>query len=243
MTGHAQGDSTPRDLAASPDWADWAAEQADRIEMGEPPDLDALDGLPPEEAEELRQLLSTIRRVASFGQGATHDVDNDEPESGLSPRSRMLGEFRLIREVGHGGMGVVYEAEQVGLRRRVALKVLHLTTALDRRHHKRFLIEARAAAALRHRHIVPVHAVGSEHGIPYYVMQFIDGCTLAQVLEQFHGRDGASPSGVYASGTIPPPCCGPAADRPARPPRTSRRPGASRPTSRARRTATRSSSA
>src|SRR5204862_1577365 len=88
------------------------------------------------------------------------------------PVSGVLGDFRIIREVGRGGMGVVYEAEQVSLGRRVALKVLPYAGALDPRHLQRFRNEARAAASLKHDHIVSVHAVGCDRGVHYYAMEF-----------------------------------------------------------------------
>jgi serine/threonine protein kinase len=94
-----------------------------------------------------------------------------------------LGDFRLVREVGRGGMGVVYEAEQISLRRRVALKVLPFAAALDRRQLQRFQNEALAAAHLRHEHIIPVFAVGSDRGVHYYAMQFVEGQSLADVIE------------------------------------------------------------
>ena len=78
-----------------------------------------------------------------------------------------LGDFRLLREVSRGGMGVVYEAVQVSLGRRVALKVLPDAAALDPRHLQRFQVEAQAAASLNHPHIVPVFATGSTEGVPY----------------------------------------------------------------------------
>jgi serine/threonine protein kinase len=90
-----------------------------------------------------------------------------------------LGEFRLIRELGRGGMGVVYEAEQLSLNRRVALKVLPFAATLDPRQLQRFKHEAHAAASLQHPHIVPVHAVGCDRGVHYYAMQYIEGQTLA----------------------------------------------------------------
>lgn len=93
-----------------------------------------------------------------------------------------LGDFRLIREVGRGGMGVVYEAEQISLSRRVALKILPFAAALDSRHLQRFKTEAQAAAQLHHTNIVPVYAVGCEQGTHYYAMQFIEGQTLASVI-------------------------------------------------------------
>jgi serine/threonine protein kinase len=93
-----------------------------------------------------------------------------------------LGDFRLLREVGRGGMGVVYEAEQISLRRRVALKVLPFAAALDPRQLQRFKNEALAAAHLRHENIVPVHTVGEERGVHYYAMQYVEGRSLAHVI-------------------------------------------------------------
>jgi eukaryotic-like serine/threonine-protein kinase len=106
----------------------------------------------------------------------------------------VLGDYRILREVGRGGMGVVYEAEQISLGRRVALKVLPFAATMDPRHLKRFHNEARAAASLHHEHIVPVYAVGSERGVHYYAMQFLDGLTLAQLLER-QRQGGAAPEG------------------------------------------------
>ncbi|MBM4070337.1 MAG: serine/threonine protein kinase, partial [Planctomycetes bacterium] len=94
----------------------------------------------------------------------------------------LLGDFRIIREVGRGGMGVVYEAEQVSLNRRVALKVLPFAATLDPRQLQRFKNEAQAAAQLHHTNMVPVHYVGCERGTHFYAMQFIDGVTLAAAI-------------------------------------------------------------
>jgi tetratricopeptide (TPR) repeat protein len=100
-----------------------------------------------------------------------------------------LGDFQLLREVARGGMGIVYEAEQISLRRRVALKVLPLAGALDPRRLQRFQNEARAAASLHHEHIIPVYAVGCERGVHFYAMQFIEGCSLAQLLKALRPED------------------------------------------------------
>jgi serine/threonine protein kinase len=94
---------------------------------------------------------------------------------------RALGDFRIVREVGRGGMGVVYEAEQLSLGRRVALKVLPFAAALDAKQLQRFKNEAQAAAHLHHPHIVPVYFVGAERGVHYYAMQLIEGQNLAAV--------------------------------------------------------------
>ena len=103
---------------------------------------------------------------------------------GRSAPPARLGDYRLIREIGRGGMGIVYEAEQVSLGRSVALKLLPYTASLDPRSVQRFQVEVQAAAYLHHPHIVPVHAVGCEAGIHYYAMQLISGHSLAAIIGQ-----------------------------------------------------------
>jgi len=95
---------------------------------------------------------------------------------------RVLGDFEIIREIGRGGMGVIYEARQLSLNRRVALKVLPFTSLLNPLQLARFENEARAAACLHHPHIVPVYGTGSDRGIHYYAMQFINGQDLSAIL-------------------------------------------------------------
>ena len=92
-------------------------------------------------------------------------------------------------------MGVVYEAEQISLRRRVALKVLSLAGGLDARQLQRFRTEAQAAAGLHHTNIAPVYAVGCERGVHYYAMQFIDGPSLAEVIAALRQEAGLPPAG------------------------------------------------
>src|SRR5437868_3643702 len=103
-----------------------------------------------------------------------------------------LGDFRILREIGRGGMGIVYEAVQISLGRQVALKVLPFASTLDAKQLQRFKNEAQAAAHLHHQNIVPVYGVGCERGIHYYAMQFIDGQTLAAMIAELRplaGRD------------------------------------------------------
>jgi serine/threonine protein kinase len=124
---------------------------------------------------------------------------------GLGTAPCVLGDFRLSREVGRGGMGVVYEAEQVSLGRRVALKVLPFAAGLDSRQLQRFKNEAQAAALLQHPNIVPVHAVGFEHGVHYYAMQFIEGRSLAAWVEELRGAEVPWTSSLPLSASVPNP--------------------------------------
>ncbi|WP_254053804.1 serine/threonine-protein kinase [Singulisphaera sp. GP187] len=96
----------------------------------------------------------------------------------------------MLREVGRGGMGIVYEAEQLSLGRRVALKVLPLAAAMDPRALQRFQLEAQAAAWLQHPRIVPVYAVGSLGDVPYYAMHFIEGASLAELIAELRRLEG-----------------------------------------------------
>jgi serine/threonine protein kinase len=118
---------------------------------------------------------------------------------------QQLGEYRIVREIGRGGMGVVYEAEQESLGRRVALKVLASHAVIDERHRQRFQREARAAARLHHTNIVPVHGVGEQDGLHYYVMQFIEGKGLHEVVTELArlrpARRDATPTPVNTDGT------------------------------------------
>ena len=104
--------------------------------------------------------------------------------------TEILGDFELVREIGRGGMGIVYEARQRSLNRRVALKVLSSGLGLTAKAVVRFRREAEAAAKLHHTNIVPIYATGEDRGIHYYAMEFVDGPSLDQVIRQM--RDARS---------------------------------------------------
>lgn len=106
--------------------------------------------------------------------------DTDAPPAAL----QKLGEFTLLRELGRGGMGVVYDAQDSLLGRRVALKVLRFSALGDSPAVERFRREAATAAKLHHTNIVPVFSVGSHEGTHYYAMQLVEGRNLAEVLRQ-----------------------------------------------------------
>jgi serine/threonine protein kinase len=148
----------------------------------------------PEDRHELEEFFAAHDEVERLAAALREPAGHVEQP--LSVRDLgTLGDFRLLREIGRGGMGVVYEAEQVSLRRRVALKVLPFAAAVDSRQLQRFKNEALAAAHLRHENIVPVYAVGEERGVHYYAMQFIEGRSLATLVTELQAST-ARPSAV-----------------------------------------------
>jgi eukaryotic-like serine/threonine-protein kinase len=158
--------------------ADQVADLAERIARGEIPDVGRLEDEKPGISGALHRLLPTIRLLSEF---------SDEPAAEAPEVWRMrppdiLGDFRLGREIGRGGIGVVYEATQISLGRRVAVKVLPPTSLGDPRQVRRFEVEAQAAASLQHPGIVPVFAYGRERGVPYFAMRLIEGRNLAEIV-------------------------------------------------------------
>ena len=198
--------------------ADIAEEFLRRIERGEDPDVEEYVRRYPKMAGVLGQVLPVLRIA-----GATDAVWDREGEAAAPDGrvDRVLGDFRILREIGRGGMGVVYEAEQRSLGRRVALKVLPFAAVMDHRQLQRFKMEAQAAAQLHHTNIVPVYSVGCERGVHYYAMQYVDGHSISTVIRELRrlsGLEGADTgsaegpvshlandltSGRFAAGTAP----------------------------------------
>jgi len=163
-----------------------AEEFLERFRRGERPALSEYTGRYPELADDIRELFPALVmlegvRPASVANSATDDTF---APAGVANKLERLGDYRILREVGRGGMGIVYEAEQESLGRHVALKVLRTAALLDSRHLLRFQREARSAARLHHTNIVPVFGVGESDGTHYYVMQFIHGQGLDQVMTE-----------------------------------------------------------
>ncbi|HJQ81899.1 MAG TPA: protein kinase, partial [Lacipirellulaceae bacterium] len=150
-----------------------------RLDRGEPIDVADIIARNPGCEAGLRQFLRQERNLHQAV--ATAACGSLTPHGELAGRT--VGDFRVKRLIGRGGMGVVYEAEQISLGRRIALKVLPFAATLDKQHLARFKNEARAAATLNHPNIVPIHSVGSEGDLHYYAMQLIDGHSLAQLLD------------------------------------------------------------
>ncbi|MEM7315674.1 MAG: serine/threonine-protein kinase, partial [Planctomycetota bacterium] len=160
----------------------------EQLRRGETIDLAAYEREFPNQIEEIRCLLPTLKTMVGLGCSSFDRKEvNDRTEADLTKEKR-LGDFILFDEIGRGGMGVVYEAEQVSMNRRVALKVLPFASLLDEKAITRFQNEARAAGTLEHPNIVPVYAVGKEHGVYYYAMSLINGLSLAEMIAQLRTR-------------------------------------------------------
>ena len=170
-------------------------------------------GRDPDRAEFLRRhadlapVLAECLDALRFVREAAADVRPGTPVRPFSPSPMdanpggpvgpgfVLGDYRIVREVGRGGMGIVYEAAQLSLDRRVALKALPFAATLDDKEVQRFRIEAHAAASLRHPNIVPVYGVGCERGIHFYVMPFIEGRPLSDLVRGLRCLSGMEPAG------------------------------------------------
>jgi serine/threonine protein kinase len=208
-------------MKANPEAADVSAEVLmgqvveellDRLHLGERPDVESYVRRYPQLASVLRQMLPALELMRAAGVGLIAD---DELSASAALVAGCLGDFRILREVGRGGMGVVYEAEQISLHRRVALKVLPFAATMDPRHLRRFQNEAQVAACLHHTNIVPVYFVGCERGVHFYAMQFIDGQPLSDVIHQLRQAERTGPlAGGEPTTSYPPSPGDPAAAPP-----------------------------
>ena len=181
-----------------------------RVQSGEPVCIEEYVRQHPSRADELRRMFPAIKLLVQLGRSSASRPDpNQSPappvisgpdgtavNNALEPST--LGDFRILREIGRGGMGIVYEAEQLSIGRRVALKVLPFAAVLDLRQIQRFQNEVRAAGQLHHTNIVPIYTVGCDRGVHYYAMHFIDGQTLAELIQSLRG-DGSRQSAVGSS--------------------------------------------
>jgi serine/threonine protein kinase len=160
-----------------PNPIDQLAEQfAERLRRGERPALSEYVQQYPELADETRELFPTLEMMEQLKPTSADD------DFSAGQRPERIGDYRLLREIGRGGMGVVYEAEQLSLGRHVALKMLSSDSLTNPTYLERFRREAKAVARLHNPNIVPVFGVGENDGVHYYSMQFIRGEGLDKVL-------------------------------------------------------------
>jgi serine/threonine protein kinase len=175
-----------------------ADEFTQRLDRGERPSVEEYVEKHPEIADVLREVLPAL--------GLLRLADMEAPQADGEPNlGAPLGDFRLVREIGRGGMGVVYEARQLSLNRPVAVKVLPFAAALDPRRLQRFKKEALAAASLHHEHIVPVYFVGCERGVHFYAMQYIEGRSLAVIIAELRRVASQGPADLQRTVPYAPP--------------------------------------
>jgi serine/threonine protein kinase len=177
-------DSTDSDLDALDALV---AEFTAQVRRGETPSVDDYVRRHPAWAAQLRELLppvATMEQLKRLKHAARAAAEG-------AAHLEHLGDYRILREIGRGGMGIVYEAVQQSLGRHVALKVLPGHSLLEPKKLERFRREAQAAAKLHHTHIVPVFGVGEQDGLHYYVMQLIQGQGLDCVLADWRQQAGA----------------------------------------------------
>lgn len=162
-----------------------ATEYFERLSRGENPQIDEYVARYPELGELIRHALPALQVVNESIFGDAHPELAMEREPTEGSREKRLGDFRLRRELGRGGMGIVYEAEQISMGgRRVALKVLPFAAMVDGKQLQRFRNEVRAAASLDHHNIVSVYSIGEELGVHFFSMQLIRGQSIANVIEE-----------------------------------------------------------
>src|SRR5436189_5719463 len=153
-----------------------AEEFAERYRRGERPALTEYVQKHPELAEDIRDLFPALVEMEDLRPAGNQATGPYGRAGGVgAPVPEQLGDYRILREVAHGGMGIVYEAVQESLGRHVALKVLPSQRLTHPTHLERFRREAKAVARLHHTNIVPVFGVGEHEGVHYYAMQFING--------------------------------------------------------------------
>ncbi|MGP0062893.1 MAG: protein kinase domain-containing protein, partial [Isosphaeraceae bacterium] len=165
----------------------------ERYRQGDRPSLTEYTDRHPELADRIRDLFPALLVIEEIGSGGGPHADRADSRASMPHR---LGEYLLIRRVGSGGMGIVYEAIHESLGRHVALKTLPSHHLDDANRLERFRREARAAARLHHTHIVPIYGIGEHDGLHFYTMQFIRGQGLDAVLQEVKRlRRDPSPSG------------------------------------------------
>lgn len=174
---HAIKNLTPPDL---PDLEQIAEEFIARIRTGTKPEISEYAKRYPDLATDIEEFFPAI---AALEGGKSMGQTHGKVSLGAST-PQQLGDFKIVREIGRGGMGVVYEAIQESLNRRVALKLLPRHSLLEEKQLKRFQREAELTASLHHTNIVPVFGVGENGGFHYYVMQLIEGVGLDELAQK-----------------------------------------------------------
>lgn len=178
-----------------------ADEFAARLRAGHAPSIDEYAAENPELADEIHAIFPSIEMMERLSRKEHTERKFDSRTSRLTGHTtETLGDFQILREIGRGGMGIVYEAVEKSLKRRVALKVLGPGVAGSPRQIHRFIREAEAAARLHHTNIVPVYGISKEKDLHFFAMQFIDGVPLSDVIRLVGGHPSNPDDSVVSDG-------------------------------------------
>ncbi len=163
-----------------------ASEFAERVRRGEKPSVEEYVKRHPQLADALRELLPLVAALERWKEDRQSDLLRRQLPQAF--QIRQLGDCRLVRELGRGGMGVVFEARQGTLGLPVAVKLLPWRISLVPERWERFAREAQAVARLQHPHIVPIHRFGRQGEFGYYVMQYVSGIDLNRLIERIRSH-------------------------------------------------------
>jgi WD40 repeat protein/tRNA A-37 threonylcarbamoyl transferase component Bud32 len=155
------------------------------VEVGQPPNREALIEQHPELAAELSEFFANHDRLEQLAQALRAAAPAAEQTDKSNPIVRYFGDYELLEQIAQGGMGIVYKARQISLNRLVAVKMIRSGLLATDSDVKRFNAEAEAAANLRHPGIVPIYEVGVHDGQHYYSMEYVEGRDLSQIV---HGN-------------------------------------------------------
>ena len=160
-----------------------AAEFVERQRRAQRPTIEEYASTYPQWADQIRDLFPAVMAMERLKRQHVRSSSDGHLSQGIGKLTQ-LGDFRILSEIGRGGMGIVYEAEQLSLGRHVAVKVLPKQALLDAKQLRRFEREAQTVARLHHTNIVPVFGVGEQDGYHYFVMQYIRGVGLDKVIAE-----------------------------------------------------------
>lgn len=168
-----------------------------RLRAGESPSIEEYEQRAPDHGKLIRELFPTILLVERM---TRREQARQRLNHGPRIERQAIGDFRIVRELGRGGMGVVYEAIQCSLGRHVALKVLGSGISNSPQQLLRFRREAESAARLHHTNIVPVYGIGEEDGVHFFAMQLIDGIPLVDAIAAVRHRSSVTQKPMNGDG-------------------------------------------
>jgi len=172
---------TPKQIDDTQTLEDIVEQFTAEIRAGQTPDVQKYAQQHPAHADELPDLLSSVAMIEGLKNYSPNSAVPDQRFTDIDVPD-FLGEYRIVREIGRGGMGIVFEAVHETLGRRVAIKVMTAGSISNTKHLERFHREAVSAASLHHTNIASVFGAGEDNGLHFYVMEFIDGQSLSQIL-------------------------------------------------------------